>query len=357
MDRAKRLILATAGSGKTSYIIDNLDIHKCSLIITYTINNTENLKSKVIKRFGCMPANVKIMSLLSFLYSFCYRPFLELQTSTRGLVFKKPSEASRNIPRNQPRYYITKSGYIYSDRLSSLILRNSNILENIKRRLERYYDELIIDEIQDLGPPDFNFISAIVNVNMDLLFVGDFYQHTFDSSTENNIGRSLYRNYGQYKKKFEEIGFTVDETTLLKSHRCSPTLCAYIDEKIGIEIESNKTEATSVKLLEEQDMILKVVLDDSIIKLFYEKHDQYDCYSSNWGASKGCEYDNVCVVISNNLYNKLVNKKLTIRTRNRLYVALSRSANDVYIIKQETLKNILSSLNAESMTNQLSFTL
>ena len=51
----KRLILAVAGSGKTSYIIDQLDLDNRHLIITYTINNLHNLRTKIVKKWGISP--------------------------------------------------------------------------------------------------------------------------------------------------------------------------------------------------------------------------------------------------------------------------------------------------------------
>ena len=48
----KQVILSVAGSGKTSFIINNLDEKKRIIIISYTISNIENIKSKVIEKFG-----------------------------------------------------------------------------------------------------------------------------------------------------------------------------------------------------------------------------------------------------------------------------------------------------------------
>ena len=47
----KRIILAVAGSGKTTYIVDSLSTKKRSLIITYTISNLENLSKKILNKF------------------------------------------------------------------------------------------------------------------------------------------------------------------------------------------------------------------------------------------------------------------------------------------------------------------
>ena len=46
----KKLILAVAGAGKTYHIIERLDENNRFLIITYTVNNAENLRNDVIKK-------------------------------------------------------------------------------------------------------------------------------------------------------------------------------------------------------------------------------------------------------------------------------------------------------------------
>ena len=47
----KRLILAVAGSGKTYYIVQQLNEDNRFLLITYTISGTDNLINEIVKRF------------------------------------------------------------------------------------------------------------------------------------------------------------------------------------------------------------------------------------------------------------------------------------------------------------------
>ena len=71
----KKLILAVAGSGKTSYLIDKLNGTKKALIITYTDNNRDNIISKIIKKGQNLLQNNVVMTYFDFLYNFCYKPF------------------------------------------------------------------------------------------------------------------------------------------------------------------------------------------------------------------------------------------------------------------------------------------
>ena len=84
----KRVIFAVAGSGKTTYIIDQIDEFSKSLIITFTNNNYDNLRKKIIKKFGYLPSTIKILTYFTFLHSFCYKPYLLFKYHTKGIEYK-----------------------------------------------------------------------------------------------------------------------------------------------------------------------------------------------------------------------------------------------------------------------------
>ena len=136
----KRIIFAVAGSGKTTYVVDKLSLDKKSLIITYTDSNYENLKNKIINKFSDKwPENITLMTYFSFLYKFCYKPFLADKYKAKGLIFKK--NANNYSRQDKLDYYMNKERFLYSNRLS-LFLEKSNVIEDIKNRIEKYYDEL-----------------------------------------------------------------------------------------------------------------------------------------------------------------------------------------------------------------------
>ena len=82
---AKRVIFAVAGSGKTTYIVNQLDTIERSLVITFTNNNYNNLRQKIINQFGYFPNNIKVFTYFSFLHSFCFKPLLFYKYETRGI--------------------------------------------------------------------------------------------------------------------------------------------------------------------------------------------------------------------------------------------------------------------------------
>ena len=342
----KRIILAVAGSGKTTYIVNSLSLEKRSLLITYTDNNYRNLKNKIIKRFGYFPENITLYRYFPFLYGFCYKPFLWMETRGRGINWEKPS-FDRRFNSNNKRYYFDSCNRVYHNRMAKY-LDNCGVLEQINQRLEKYFDNLFVDEIQDFAGHDFNFIESIARSNLNLLFVGDFFQHTFDTSRDGNVNKNLYEDLQKFIIKLESMGLTVDRKTLQKSYRCSPTVCDFISKGLCIAVGSHRQEKTSIQFIDDQAEADKIFKCNKTIKLFYQKHYTYECFSRNWGDSKGeDQYTDVCVVLNKTTYEKYQKNKLNElkpQTRNKLYVACSRARNNLYIVPEDLIKKCLCEL-------------
>ncbi len=331
----KRLILAVAGSGKTYYIVQQLNENNRFLLITYTISGTQNLINEVIKRFGYLPNNIRVLNYFSYLYTFCYKPYLSDEINEKGISWKYPKSYFDHS-------VINKSGYLYHNRLSKVI--TETIIENVKKRTEKYFDYLLFDEIQDFAGHDYNFLLHLFTGNFNLLLVGDFYQHTFDTSRDKQTNKSLHHDIGTYTDRFIKSGFKIDTTILLNSRRCSKTTCEFIKSRIGIDINSEFEYETECKLITDKNDIKRVYEDHTIIKLFYQKHYEFRCNSDNWGNCKGLTYNNVCVIINDEIFKQINGKELinfkAQTTKNKFYVACSRTRNNLYFIHDKEIKKI-----------------
>jgi DNA helicase II / ATP-dependent DNA helicase PcrA len=337
----KTITLAVAGSGKTSFIISELTLDRRYLIITYTINNTRNLKEEIIKKFGFMPKNINLFSYYPFLYTFCFRPFLAYKAKPRGIYWETPPHWTNKLKRNDIKYYMTTDRKLYHNRIARL-LQECKVLEEINQRLEKYYDCLYVDEVQDFAGHDFNLLKCIAKSNLKICFVGDFFQHTFDTSRDGNTNANLHEDYSKYQEILEKSGLQVDSEHLNKSFRCSPTICKFITDKIGIPIESHRSTETAIKFIEDDKESDEIFANNKIIKLFYKENYKYNCYSRNWGDCKGenCYYD-VCVVLNKTTLEYFKNNNLSDLkpvTKNKLYVACSRARGNLYFVADELLK-------------------
>lgn len=338
----KRIALAVAGSGKTKTIIDGIDPSKRILLITYTDNNLMNLRARVLDRFGYLPERLALCSYFTFLYSHCFRPFLWRATGARGIRWTMPHARTLRLRRTDDRYYFDRKNRAYHNRLAKL-LQMRGVVEPLRHRLEKYFDYIFIDEFQDLAGHDFNLICDLVASEMDVRIyaAADFHQHTYDTSRDGNVNSSLYDDVERYKDRLKSVGFAVDTTSLSRSYRCSPAVCSYVTELLGITLESHRSDSTNVIQIQTEDDAKKILMDASVRKLFYQKHYDHYCNSKNWGASKGDEYENVCVVLNKTAWRSFAKgdaRSLNPQTRNKLYVACTRSRGDLYIVSEELIR-------------------
>ncbi|WP_043090244.1 AAA family ATPase [Xanthomonas sp. SHU 166] len=336
----KRVTLAVAGSGKTSMLVANLDLARRFLIVTFTDGNIENIRQKIIQKFGNVPKNIRVSTYFSFLYGFCYRPFLALDKRTKGVIFKIPPRLPAfNL--GQERRYMTAGRWLYSNRLAAFVER-SGLLPAVRQRLEKYYDALFVDEVQDFAGHDFNFLLELAKADVEIGFVGDFYQHTYDTSRDGQLNKTLHDDYAKYQNRFREAGIRVDTDSLKASRRCTTTVCQFIRDQVGISIHAHDERQSTVQFEDDPLAVLDLYRDPSIVKLFYQEHYKYDCFSENWGASKGMDhYDDVCVVLSApnvKAFRAGTLNKLTASTRNKLYVACSRARGRLIFIPEALLK-------------------
>lgn len=335
----KRVIFAVAGSGKTTYIVNSLDIDKRSLIITYTHGNYNNLSQKIAKKYkGSWPDNVTLMTFFSFLYRFCYKPFLADHFRAKGITFLK--NQNKRSRQNQVDYYLTHSGYFYSNRLS-LFLEKAGVIDDIKDRIATYFDELIIDEVQDIAGRDFTFLEYLMDAKVNMLFEGDFFQHTYNTSLDGNANKNLFADLSKYAKRYSDKGVIPDTTTLLNSWRCCGAICDYVSHNLGIAISSNKTDDAEIRFVSDQTESIRILADSRIVKLHFQNSAKYGLDHKNWGDTKGEDcYQDVCVILNKETMKKYRASNLSElppSTRNKLYVAITRAHRNVYFIEEESI--------------------
>ena len=325
----KTVINAVAGSGKTSYIIDQLSSDgKKSLILTYTTANQENLKEKIINKFGYLPSNIFIYGYFEFLLKFIIKPLCPYPI--RDISYEIP-----HFRNTSP--FTRNKNKIFHNRMAKYILEN---LLSFKQRMDRYFDEVFIDEMQDLASDDFKWMLSLKDLEIPVTLVGDFFQSTFASSRRGNHLGNLYNNFSTYREIIENAGYYFDTTTLVKSHRCTSTVCNFIRDNLGINIESANDTTSEITYIADAEKIKKILENNNIKKLFYQKSVKFNVNGENWGNSKGMTYENVCVILNDTTFKKYVNNQLgelAPQTLRKFYVACTRSSGDIYFIKEKDI--------------------
>jgi len=337
----KKLVLAVAGSGKTRHLIDQLNLSERFLIVTYTNTSLNLIKARIIKKFGYHPTNIKTFTYFEFIYAFCIKPFVFFKYQLKGIYWDTPPDFTtykRNTDLNK---YLTKGKFLYHNRMGKFI-EYENLIVDVRARLEKFFDHFYFDEFQDLVGHDFNFITQIVQANINFLFVGDFFQHTYVTSYDGNVNGTLYSNLTEYYKKIEKHSISIDTESLSNSFRCSPTICSFITENLKISIQSHRTDSTDLIYIDDKNEALKILSDSNIIKLVYDKSHERPFLSKNWGECKGeDDYIDTCIILNKTtakLYKENQLIKLAPRTKNKLYVAFTRTKGNCFLIDEQLIK-------------------
>ena len=349
-----KLIVAAAGSGKTTFLINEALKVKDErvLITTYTQANEAEIRKKIIELNQCIPTNVTVQTWFSFLLQHGVRPFqgglfekqitgLILVNSQSGLKYRykgKPIYFSEDKEFEQ--HYFSKELKIYSDKISKFVFRcNTNSGGAIIERLCKIYTHIFIDEVQDLAGYDLELLKLLFKSDSNTLLVGDPRQGTYstNSSAKNK----------QFKKAaimsfFEDNSLEIeaDTTSLTTNYRCNVTICN-LSNKLFPNLPpatSGNKETTShdgAFLVRPTDVseYMKTYSPIQLRENITTKVDE-NYKAMNFGESKGLSFDRVLIYPTKPILNWLANNDsdLAPTSRSKLYVALTRAKYSVGII-------------------------
>lgn len=366
---AKRVILAVAGAGKTYHICHELHPDKKNLILAYTHENIHNIKRELISAHGYLPELTNVMTFDSFVYRYLilpYEPSIMNHFNCSGIesmgitTLDPPRRQIETRPGRQianPRYvtkdkighYMTHQKQYYCSTLSELALQikkgRCSLIKRAAESINMFYDQLMIDEFQDFREYDYDLITALSKYVNNILLVGDYYQHSV--SATNNSGKPFKKGskivgYDEFIAELQNAGFIIDTQTLSKSRRCSSDVCSYVQNKLGINIEAHGLNPGSVIWIDHK--AAQIIEDPSILKLVYNEAFKYTFRAINWSYSKGDTVDNACVILTDRFEamdsDKFSVEKVAPSTINKLYVAMTRSRGNLYLMKASTFKKL-----------------
>jgi DNA helicase II / ATP-dependent DNA helicase PcrA len=351
MRSPNRIIIASAGSGKTTRIVTEAAEHTLvrSALITYTNNNTFELRAKAHASYGLLPSHMKVSTWYSFLLHHFVRPYQRalyvprieqlVMVNGRSAPFAKESDTER--------HYFLKPGHIYLDKISKfatvVIDRTSGAP---LRRIEQIFDHLYIDEVQDLAAWDIDLVEQLLNSSMAITMVGDIRQATY--STNQGAKHSQLsgpRIIGKFQE-WEKLGLATIEYQAV-SRRCVQEICAFADAFYpdlpkAQSLNAQKTGHDGVFAVRQCHV-------DQYIERFKPQTLQLRQASTavsghpiNFGAAKGMTFDRVLIfphkglleVIRTGNVSKLGNSD---ETRAKVYVGVTRARQSVGIVIPDVL--------------------
>lgn len=350
MCSSNKLIIAAAGSGKTTFLVNEALKKKGGeiLITTYTQANEEEIRRKFIKINKCIPENVTIQTWFSFLLQHGARPFqgCKFKDDINGLVLINGISAKGVAETDTQNHYFTKNQKIYSDKLSKFVIKcNEQSDGSVIDRLSRIYTDIFIDEVQDLAGYDLNFLKLLFDCKANILLVGDPRQGTYST---NNSSKNKKFKKAKIVNFFEDDSIKIekDDNSLTTNYRSCLPICdlsnkLYPDLKKTTSGNTNDTGHDGVFFIKTQD-IEKYLAEYKPIQLRWDTrtpvHEKYRVLT--FGLSKGLEFDRVVVYPTPQFiaWIKDNNSELAPTSRSKFYVAITRASCSVGIVCDEDLQ-------------------
>jgi DNA helicase II / ATP-dependent DNA helicase PcrA len=173
-----RLTLAVAGGRKTQSIVDRClatPKGRQILALTYTQNNQREITSRLAPHRP-LQAHIEVQGWFSFLLGHWVRPYLPTRFPGRrlhGLNF----EGDPGWFAVGEKKFLDSEGRAYKRHLAQLAVETDQASSGaVLDRLSRIYEEIYIDEVQDLNGYDLEVLKALMASPIELNLVGDVRQ-------------------------------------------------------------------------------------------------------------------------------------------------------------------------------------
>ncbi|WP_417825197.1 hypothetical protein [Thalassospira lucentensis] len=234
MQSRNKIVIASAGAGKSSYLI-KAAYHSTpyrKAVVTYTNANTRELISKARESGQSHNAKVTFLPWYTFLLKHFVRPYQRSNYSKCRIdrMLLVSGSSPYGIAKAREEYYCPAPGLIYSDKVSEFACEVIDKTSGAPiRRFEKCFGELLIDECQDLTAYDLQLIEHLLRSNIKMKLVGDPRQAVLP--TNHNRLRKGFKNENIVKQfeRWHEAGLC-EITYHARSHRCTQSICDFADQ-------------------------------------------------------------------------------------------------------------------------------
>ncbi|MBS0042284.1 UvrD-helicase domain-containing protein [Shewanella sp. M16] len=186
------LTLAVAGGRKTQGLVDHcnaLSSNRKVALLTFTQTNQQEVKARLALQAG-HASGIEVMGWYTFLLRHFAKPFLNMKfpgERVKGFDFDgRPSRYAKGKSR-----FMTADNKIFGCELGRLAFELMQATPALVHRLECIYDEILIDEVQDLASYDWEILEMLLHSKIEVHLVGDVRQSVLSTNPR-----------GQKNKKF-----------------------------------------------------------------------------------------------------------------------------------------------------------
>ena len=329
-------MICAAGGGKTTRIVKEAvaDSASRSLLVTFTLNNRDEIRRKLHEHGLVVPPHIEVMSWFSFLLREMARPYRNALHDRRidGMLFVE----GRSVPFVEESeiatHYFADKSLIYSDKLAKFVCAcDQKTGGAVMSRLKQRFDHIYVDEIQDMAGYDLDLLERMLNAGIRLTLVGDHRQATFSTNKalKNHAygGVNIINKFREWEKA-KLLSLTYEQFTL----RCHQHIASLGDSLFPSEppTKSHSTAASD----HDGVFIVKRADVDAYIARYTPQILRLDVKTlcqghpaMNFGPSKGLTFDRVLIFPHVGATKWLATAKLTPIQKSlaKMYVGITRA--------------------------------
>lgn len=350
---ANQLTLAVAGSRKTQGIVEHcaaLPIERRVLVLTYTQANQEELRSR-LRIYAGDRHHVEVMGWFTFLLRHFATPFLPFNFPGQrvcGFNFEgRPQRFASGKNR-----FLDSNGAVFGCELGrlahELVLSSKGAL---LRRLECIYDEILVDEIQDLSSHDWEIFDVLLRSSIDIRMVGDIRQSVLATNprSKKNAKYSYSNAISWFRERQAEGLLEIMDSVI--TWRCHLDIAAFSDTIFDpfwmFPPTQSKNETVThhdgVHLVSSRDIVEYVNLyRPQCLRYSVASGKKFDLDFLNFKVSKGMTYERVLIVPTAPISKFIASGTyLEATSASSFYVAVTRAKQSVAIVLDDPGKSLL----------------
>lgn len=350
---ANYLTLAVAGARKTQGVVDHcasVPLSRRVLVLTFTRANQAELQMRLSRQAGDRPG-VEVLGWFTFLLRHFARPFLPYKfPGKRVLGFDfdgRPHRLAKGISR-----FFDAKGAVYACELGRLAYELIGESDgSLMRRLECIYDEILIDEVQDLSSHDWEIVDALMASRITIHMVGDIRQSVLATNPRSSKNkRYAYAEVINWFRDRESRGIlTISESAT--TWRCGPAIAAFSDTIFDSSWSFPVTKSKNLKTTGHDGVYLlhsdhlteyMEAFSPKCLRNTAASGAQFALDFLNFKLAKGLTYERV-LIIPTEAISKFLQKGslLDPGPAASFYVAVTRAAQSVAILLDRPVSSLI----------------
>jgi hypothetical protein len=284
-----QLVLAVAGGRKTQSIVQacaDAPPDRKILVLGYTRASQDELESR-IRAAAPFKRNVEVMGWYALLLRHFIRPYLPLKYPGHrlsGLNFE--GEPAAGFYAAGAARFLDADDRAYQLHLSKLALDVQEASgAAVIDRLQHIYDEIYVDEVQDLGGCDLDIVESLFKSAIDVQLVGDIRQALLSTNVRDPRHKKYrFANLIEWFRLQETGGLlTIDERP--ETYRSNQVIADFSDSIFAGGRQYSATVSRSTETHEHSGMFAVSTEDISVYR------ECFDPLCLRHGANSGGELD------------------------------------------------------------------